>query len=268
MKKMQSQISTFLKVFTIACLLFQFGQASAQEEDNSLARGEKGFFYFGVTAEPFVIKKNQDLLFITKDDTNDLFFFNDVLDETERLLGANFGFEKFGAGYAISLESSLGWKKKFFTYNVNVGLGKVINVGNIAVVPKVLVGFGSGNIELGHMDNWDLYIEFDEIQFYGDSVEVKLKTQMFHATPQIDFIFPLKKAALRLSVGYRVGLAGKKRIKYTGYKNEDNTEEDKVHRPLDHENHNISINDSKVDKKTDIIGFNGLKAQLSYIHNF
>ncbi len=265
---MPSQISTYLKVFTIACLLFQFGQTTAQEEGNTSTEANKAFFYFGLTAEPFTIKKDQNLLFITKDDTNDSFFFNDVLDETDRLYGANFGFERFGAGYSISLESSLGWKKKFFTYNVNLGFGKVINAGNISIVPKVLVGFGSGNIELGHMDNWDLYIEFDDVQFYGDSVEVKLKTQMFHATPQIDFIIPIKQAALRLSVGYRLGLAGKKRIKYTGYKNEDNTEEAKVHRPFDHENHNISINDTKVDKKTDIIGFNGLKVQLSYIHKF
>ena len=193
---------------------------------------------------------------------------SETLDDIDRLYGVNFGFEKFGAGWSVSLESSLAWRKKFFTYNVNLGLGKVINAGNITIVPKVLVGFGSGNIKLGHMNNWDIYIELDDVQFYGDSVEVKLKTQMFHATPQIDFIFPIKKAALRLSVGYRLGLAGKKRIKYSGYKDEDNSEDTNVHRPFDHESHFISINGTPIDKKTDIINFNGLKAQLSYIHNF
>ena len=265
---MNTHFSIFLKVFTITFLLFQGGQISAQEEESASAGSDKAFFYFGVTAEPFTIKEDQNLLFITRDQTNDYFSFNGLLKETDRLYGGNFGFEMFGAGYALSLESSLALKKKFFTYNVNIGLGKVIEAGNISIVPKILVGFGSGNIELGHMNNWDLYIEFDDVQFYGDSVEVKLKTQMFHATPQVDFYFPIKKAALRLSVGYRLGLAGKKRIKYTGYKNDDNTEETSVHRPFDHENHNISINDTKVDKKTDIIGFNGLKVQLSYIHNF
>jgi len=168
----------------------------------------------------------------------------------------------FDFALGLELEDLSGWiystDIEFFFGEVdglhwNLGAGRVIKK-NEKFQLNLLghLGFGSGRLRLGDLQNRSTYIQVNDTQFYDNALTVKLRNNFVSFRPQVTMVLPtsaglfgLNPDEFRITLGYNQVIARSNRITFNG--TDENDEIRTAKEKLSEDNVSFRVNDRNTD---------------------
>jgi len=222
-----------------------------------------GKFYIGLNDDPLGFPEGSVTGYIIDNSpTPDPLTISVLLNPTSRAKGFHLGYESSNAKkrttWNFDLNFSFNEEGRMFLGNFGYGIR--IGKQKFHVIPMARIGVGNASIKLGDIQNISSYIQINDILFYDNSVEARLKEMYVYGGPELNVCFPIgKRSGIQLSGTYKFTRSIKPEVKFTG--NEISSEDEgtgrSATRDLGHSKNFIFLNNKQLDDNSKFIKAQG-----------